>query len=52
MGRITRSVTVPRPKNEKRAIASESSVPSTIATAVAPSAARTDIQSASRTSGL
>ncbi len=42
---------VSRPKNANRAIASERSVPSTIATTVAPAAACTDSQSASRTAG-
>ena len=49
IGRITSNVIVSRPKNAKRAIASESSVPRTSASTVAPSAACTDISSASRT---
>ena len=45
-GRITSSEIASRPKNAKRETASEASVPSTSARAVAPSAARTESQSA------
>ena len=51
IGRITSRVIVSRPKKENRAIASERSVPKTIASAVAPSAACTESRSASRTPG-
>ena len=48
-GRITTSEIASRPKKSKRETASDAKVPSTRATAVAPSAARTDSQSAWRT---
>ena len=52
IGRMTRNEIVSRPKNLERETASAASVPRTSAMAVAPSAASTDSQSASRTSGL
>ena len=51
-GRITRNEITSRPKKRWRATAMAASVPSTIAIAVAPSPAFTDVQSASRTPGL
>ena len=52
IGRITRNEIVSRPKKRWRETAIAASVPSTIAIAVAPSPAFTEVQSASRTPGL
>ncbi len=52
IGRITANVTTSRPKKRYRETASEASVPSTSATAVAPRPASTESFSASRTSSL
>ena len=49
IGRMTRNDTVSRPKNRKRWTAKASSDPSTSATTVAPSAARSEFRSAVRT---
>ncbi len=52
IGSTTRNETASRPKKRCRATASATSDPSTSASAVAPSAACSDVQSASRTPGL
>ncbi len=52
IGRMTTSEIVSRPKKRYRDTASETSVPSTRATAVAPRAASTESWSASRTPSL
>ena len=52
IGRMTAKVMTSRPKKRYRATASDASVPSTSAIAVAQSAAMTEILSASRTSSL
>jgi hypothetical protein len=51
-GRMTRNEIVSRPKNRWRETASDASVPSTSAIAVAPMPAFSDVNSASRTPGL